>query len=286
MINRERTTTDGYVRVNGLRFHCRTTGPPGSAQVVVLHGIMGHSREWDTLVQTVSQDFRVMAVDQRGHGQTDWASEYTATAMADDVAGLVEVSATPPVHLIGHSMGAMAAALCAADRPELIGRLVLIDIGPDSLTSEWAAELPSTLEAFADASYLDVDQALREWLESDPLAREPLLRHYAEHNLVPGHDGRLKWRFDAAGLVRFATDGVTEEQLWNAISRISAPTLLIRGEHSELLSRPTAHQVVRRLERGELIEIAGAGHDLGVQQPEAVAAAISRFLAVPSTRST
>src|SRR5690606_27659276 len=110
--------------------HHRESGS-GTPPVIVLHGIMGHAREWDVLVAALATRHRVVAVDQRGHGESDWATEYTATAMGRDVAGLVERHGLAPVDLIGHSLGGMVAAVCAAERPELVRRLVLVDVGPD-----------------------------------------------------------------------------------------------------------------------------------------------------------
>ena len=273
-----RVGRDRFVEVNGLSVHYREAGDPGSPTLVFLHGIMGHSREWDTLVVSLANDFRVVAIDQRGHGETDWAKDYTAATMAEDLAELIQTIG-PPVHVAAHSMGAMAACICAANRPDLIRRLVMIDIGPDSLTTDWALqELPVMLAGMDEARYPDVQTAVDEWLAADPLSREPLQRNYVQHNLVRRADGSLTWRFDAAGLVQFATEGVREDELWSAIDRIVAPTLLIRGEQSPLLSRSTAQEMIRRLSDGRLIEVPDAAHDVGVEQPEAVAGATLEFL--------
>ncbi|MCZ7527066.1 MAG: alpha/beta hydrolase [Acidimicrobiia bacterium] len=262
------------VHVDGLRLRYRETGDPAAMPVLLLHGLMGHPREWDTLTAALTPRFRVIGLHQRGHGESDRAAEYAAAAMAGDVLGLADLLGLRRFHLVGHSMGGMVASLCAARRPDLVDRLVMIDIGPDSLSAGFAEELPTVLGAFAEASYTRPDEAVDEWLAGNPLAREPLVRHYVEQSLVAGDDGLLRWRFDAAGLVGFATGGVTEGELWRAIDAITAPTLLVRGEHSPLLSRATAERVVSRLARGRLVEIPGGGHDLGVERPEAVATAV------------
>lgn len=270
---------DRYVHVGGLRIHCYEQGAPDDPPVVVLHGIMGHTREWDTLTGELARSFHVLAVDQRGHGESDWADEYTAAAMAHDVVRLVEQVGIAPVSLVGHSLGAIVAAVVAADRPDLVSRLVLLDIGPDSLgTPEIVGEMAATLTALAGTSYAHAGEAVEQWLVGNHLADADLMRHYVEHCLVARDDGRFGWRFDGEGLVRFLTEGVTESQLWSAVDRLSAPTLLVRGEHSPLLSRATAHEMVRRLGRARFVEIPGAGHDLGVERPREVAAATLRFL--------
>ena len=271
---------DHILRVNALRLHYRELGDPPAPSVVMVHGIMGHSWEWDTLLEALTEDFRVFVPDQRGHGASEWATDYTVAAFADDLAELIRGTGPTPVRVVGHSLGGMAALLLAADRPDVVEQLVVIDVGPDTLSSQFGAEeLPGMLAAMAEASYADVDEAVTEWLAGDPYAREPLLRHYVEHGLVPRRDGRLVWRFDGAGLGRQAEAGFgTEDQLWSAVDGIAGPTLIIRGEHSPLLSHDAAARMVRRLRDGRLAEIRDGAHDLGVQQPEAVAARCLEFL--------
>lgn len=273
-------TVSRHVTLRGLRFHYRDGGNPAGPTVLVLHGLMGHAREWDTFSAALTPTYRVMALNQRGHGESDWADEYSVATMASDVAAFLDETGLGRVHLVGHSMGGQVASVCAAERPDLVDRLVVIDIGPESLDTEFAAMLPAGLEAMAQASYATVDEAVAEWQAGDPLAREDLLRHYVEHCLIARPDGRLVWRFDARGLASYPA-GATSAQLWAAVDRIVAPTLVVRGEHSHLLSAAAAAHVVDRLADGTLAEIRGGGHDLGVQQPEAVAAAVSEFLAPP-----
>jgi esterase len=269
---------DRYLTAGGLRFHLLEAGDPAAPAVLVLHEIIGHARKWDPLTATLADRFRVLAVGQRGHGETDWATEYTLSALAGDVAALIGTLDLTRPRLVGHSMGAMAAAQCAADHPELVGRLVLIDLPPDVPDTEFAArELPAALAVLAKATYATPDEAVAEWLAGNALANPVHLRHYVEHCLVPRFDQRLVWRFDADGL----TDLISA-QLWDALDRIAAPTLLIRGQHSPLLGASTAARMIHRLTDGELVEILHGGHDLGVEQPEAVAVSVRTFLPLSS----
>lgn len=268
-----------FAIVNGLRLHYRETGPANGAPVIVLHGIMGHAREWDHLVGALAMHFRVIAVDARGHGQSDWVADYSAESMAHDLVGLVHHLQLRRVRLVGHSMGGITALLCAAERPDLVDQLVLIDIGPDSLTSERAAgDIVHMLAAFTDARYRAPDEAIDEWLAGNPLASPAAVRHYVEHNLVRGPDDLYVWRFDARRLGGFLRDTQAEWRLWKAVDLVRAPTLLIRGARSDVLSATTAEEMVRSLTDGSLCEIPDAGHDIGVEQPAAAAAAVLAFL--------
>lgn len=93
-----------------------------------------------------------------------------------------------------------------------------------------------------------------------------------------GDDGRYRWRFDAQGLVG-SLDSVNPSVLWEAIDAISCPVLLLRGEHSLELSAELAEEMARRLGDARLGTIAGAGHDLALENPEGVARAVLDYLA-------
>lgn len=267
---------DAYVSVRDLRFHYAESGDPGAPPVVWLHGMMGNCREWDTSIARLAPAYRVLALDQRGHGRTSWAAQYTASALADDVIAVVEQLELAPVILVGHSMGGMAAMVAAAMRPDIADRVVIIDIGPESLAGEFAEMLPNILLERARATYGDIEEAVAEWMAGDPLAREDLMRHYVEHCVVERPGGRLAWSYDAAGLATFGADPAL---LWDAVDSVAAPVLLVRGEYSPLLTAEHAAEMVSRFRDARLVEIADGAHDLGVEQPEAVGAAILDFLA-------
>lgn len=269
---------DGWLRQGGVRLRYRETGDPAGTPVLVLHGLMGHAREWDVLIDALAARCRVVAFDQRGHGASDWPPDYHLDSLVEDLIGVLEAVGLAGATLIGHSLGGLVGVLCAAKRPDLLGRLVMIDIGPDSLVSDWGRrELPAVLAEFSAASYTSQSEAVEAWLSGDPLARESLLRHYVRHALRRHDDGRWRWRFDAAGFPRLLAT-IDRAELWSAVDRVSCPTLVIRGEQSGLLPARSAAELIQRLAVGSLVEIPRGGHDLGVHQPEAVAVAVRAFL--------
>ena len=135
---------DHYLDVDGVRLHVRETGGPHAPPVLMLHGMMGHAREWDTLATALADRFRVIALDQRGHGESDHAHDYGVDVMvADTLAVITRLGLVRP-HLIGHSMGGMIGMVLAAEHPDAVDRLIVIDIAPPSLTTEWGrVDLPS-----------------------------------------------------------------------------------------------------------------------------------------------
>lgn len=164
------------VVVGGVRLHLREVGATDSPPVLFLHGIMGHRRDWDVLIDRLGEQYRVIAVDQRGHGRSQWTPSYRVAEMADDAIALIERLELAPVPIVGHSMGAMVAMIVAARRPDLVDRIVVVDIAPDSLATEFAVQMPEMFTAMAAASYATVDEAVSEWQAGNPLARPDLLR--------------------------------------------------------------------------------------------------------------
>jgi esterase len=102
------------------------TGEP----LVILHGLFGSKRNWSSIAGRLAEHRRVITVDMRNHGESPWDDLHDYPALADDVARLIERVAGGPVTVMGHSMGGKAAMLLALGRPELVERLVVVDIAP------------------------------------------------------------------------------------------------------------------------------------------------------------
>ena len=153
--------------------------------------------------------------------------------------------------------------------PSLVDRLVIVDIGPDSLSPEAKAWWRAYLPVAATATYLDPEAALLEWLASNPRTQEQELRHFIVHNLGQGADGQWRWRYDATRLHTFFDLAPSEEEQWASPRQITSPTLVIRGAEHTVLREETAASVVRVLAQGELIGLSDGGHDLTVEQPRA-----------------
>ena len=267
-----------FVTVNGLKMHYRVRGRRGAPPLLLLHGIMGNAWEWDTAIDRLTERFRVYALEQRGHGRTDWTPPFVAPQMGEDAAGFVRALDLWNVTLVGHSMGGLAGAFAVNGHPRRFARLVMLDIGPRSLDGAVAQGVAAALDWYGRQSYQDPDAAVAEWLAQDPYARPDLMRHYVEHGLWRGRDGLYRWRYDADGLMQFFREGAEPDRVAEALRGVSLPSLLIRGENSQVLSPDGAAEVMTLLPRSELRVIPGAAHDLGVQQPEAVAAAVLEFV--------
>lgn len=269
---------DRTVRLGALRFHYTDWGSPGAPAVVLLHGITGHARGWDTLASALSPDLRVLALDQRGHGDSDAPpdADYRVTAMAEDLRAFADALGLARFALVGHSMGGRVAIAFAGDHGARLDRLVLVDIGPDinppglQRVVALMAHSPETLES--------EEWAVRYLRIGNPLHDEAELRHRVKHGIRRLPDGTLAWKY-SKGLRVMMREGRREAMdLWAPLRRVACPTLLVRGSESDILTAEQAVRVIEALPGSRLEEISGAGHTVPGDRPADFARAVRSFL--------
>jgi pimeloyl-ACP methyl ester carboxylesterase len=118
------------VDVGDVRLAYRTWGDSYGSPVVLLHGLGGSSATWEQVGQLLGEEWRVYAIDLRGHGESDWPDEYTVELMRDDVLGFLDELGLDRVGVVGHSMGGVVAYLLAEEHPDRVERLVLEETPP------------------------------------------------------------------------------------------------------------------------------------------------------------
>lgn len=266
------------VKVNGITLHYLDWGPPAAPPVVLLHGITGHARVWDHLAERLVPGRRVLALDQRGHGDSDPApdDDYRVATMADDVAAFAGSLQLDRFALLGHSMGGRIAIQYAAAHAARLERLVIVDIGPDIALAglqrvrDMMAQSPERIESEEWA----VDYIRR----ANPLQDLDLLRQRVRHGLKRRPDGELTWKY-AKGLRDMMRTGRRDEvDLWEPLPRIPCPTLVVRGAESDILSSEVAKKMTERLPDGRLVEIPGAGHTVPADRPDDFVRHVRGFL--------
>ncbi len=272
-------TVDRSTAVNGLRLHYVEWGDASAPPVVLLHGITGHARTWDRLAAELAPARRIIALDQRGHGDSEAApdGDYRVAAMADDLAAFVDQLGLSRFALLGLSMGGRVAIAYAGDHADRLERLLIVDIGPDihlaglERVRGMMAGAPERIESEADA--------LEYIRRANPLYDAAELQRRVTHGLKRGPDGALTWKYDKA-LRDMMRDGGRRDtvDLWTPLARIACPTLLVRGALSDILSPDTTKRMLERLPAARLAEIAGAGHSVPGDKPESFARAVKAFL--------
>jgi pimeloyl-ACP methyl ester carboxylesterase len=267
---------DKHVILNGLRFHYRDWEHEGAQALVLLHGFTGHARSWDSFAGAMQERFRVLALDQRGHGETEWAQDYGPERMVEDVDAFVRELGLKRFVLLGLSMGGRNAYHYAALHPEELERLVIVDIGPEIVASG-SNRIRSGVQA--QDTFANPEEAIAAARAANARADEVELRHRVTNNLMQRPDGSWTFRYDAA--LRSPDRPLPRpepEQAWALLPRITCPTLLVRGSESDILSVETAERMVREIPNCRFVTVPDAGHSIPLESPKGFLEATRPFL--------
>ena len=271
--------TDRTLELHGQRFHYTEWGAPSAPAVIFLHGITGHARTWDDEARLLAGRYRAIALDQRGHGDTDPApdGDYSDAALLDDLAAVVNGLGLARVSLIALSLGGRVAINFAGRHPGRVERLVVVDIGPDIAPAGRARV--GMLMAHAPERFATLDDVVAHMRANAPRYTEAMLRHRAQHAVRPMPGGGFTWKYDRAlreairqGRLRVPAD------LWPQWGAIQCPTLLVRGSESDILTDEIAKRMTDALPHARLAVVEGAGHTVPGDQPAAFQALLREFM--------
>ncbi len=268
--------TSIHLDIDGLSFHYLDWGGSGPP-LVMLHGLTGHARTWDHTAAALSDRYRVLALDQRGHGDSDWAPRYGVAPMIGDLLAFLDALRLSEVTLMGLSMGGIVAYQFTAAYPERVSRLVVLDIGPEIAPAGGRRVAADLVEKDVFGSE---DEAVAQARAANPRPTDESLRHRVSHNLRPLPDGTLTFKWDKAlrdlGAIR---DGLSPDERWAAWNSLSCPVLLVRGDDSDILARQTADRMVAGHPRASLAVVADCGHSITLDRPEGLLDAVGPWLA-------
>lgn len=273
---------DRWVELGGLRFHYLDWGNQEGPHVVLLHGGSLTAHTWDMAALLLRDHYHLIALDQRGHGDTDWTPEARlgedgATLMLDDTRRFVEHLGYGRISLVGMSMGGMNAIRYAARHPDRLDALCIVDVGPETLR-EGQLEMAEfrrateTLDAFEDF----LDRASR-FMPHRPPAH---LRYSLTHSLKRTVDGRYTWKQDRRPRPAASSEAREQhaEALWADVRAIRTPTLLLRGAESKILAHDAAERMVKAMHDARLAVIPRATHNVHSDNPADFAHELDRFL--------
>jgi len=241
--------------------------------MVLLHGLSGHARMWDAFARAMAFDYRVIALDQRGHGDTEWPRppSYETTDFVEDLRSLADLLDIGCFVLVGLSMGAHNALAFAVRHPERVERLVSVDVPP-------RIPLPRERDALVGSDpdrvgFTSIDEAFAAERPVYPLSPEKVVMHRVRHNLKRHGDGRWMWKH-SPDVARCWNP----EDLSEAIREIRCPTLVVRGARSEVFAPEVAAAMADAIPRAALSTIEGSGHSVPMDRPAEFEEALRRFL--------
>ncbi len=275
---------DEFVEANGLRFHYREWGDTRTRHaVVLLHGYAETSEAWTETAQDLAREFRVIAIDQRGHGQSDRATDrdYTRATQMEDLEAIIESLGLRSVTLIGHSMGGANAICYAAEHPEMTTALVVVETAPEVLRSgiETIRRLLAT-----GATFASLNDAIESFREFFPYATTEQIERRVRASLTVNDDGAYVWDFDP--IFRDPTSRPPDpdpgqrrlSDLWDCADRVQCPTMIVRGSETDMLTPEAIQRLHRRVSGSRVSLIEDAGHSVPTDQPAALSLNIREFL--------
>ena len=260
------------------RLHYLQWNPSGPTSVVLLHGNSANAWWWEPVAREMPRQFRLFALDQRGHGDSEWIrpAAYTPADYARDLVGFLRhvIGTDDRPILVGHSMGGLSTLAFAAHHGNLARATVVIDAAlTSSRRRDWFLR---RLKSLPVVTYPDLNTAKARFrlMPNEGHIPAATLQAIAEKSLVATEEGRWTMKFDRESF--FGGDGINPME---AVKKIRIPTLLLRAELSRIMTAEAAAGACAANPRMRLVTIPAAHHHLLLEKPAAVARAIREFVA-------
>jgi pimeloyl-ACP methyl ester carboxylesterase len=267
----------------GLRIAADMAGPPDGPTVLLLHGGGQTRHSWRRSAGALAAEgFRVVWMDARGHGDSEWAPDanYSLYALAADARAVIEQLAAPVI-VVGASLGGLTGLLVARDAgPDVVTGLVLVDIVPrhekagGDRVRDFMTERPDGFASLEEAA-----ESISRYLPHRP---RPASNQGLRRNLRQRSDGRWHWHWDPAFLSLPPIHGNNPYELTDeleaAATSLQIPILLLRGKLSDVVSMAGVDQFLQLVPGTRFIEISGAGHTAAGDDNDAFTSAIHEYL--------
>ncbi len=268
-----------HLLLQRMRFHYLDWGTPGRFPVVFLHGGGLNAHTWDLVCAALRGERHCVALDQRGHGESEWSPhmDYSIESHVGDLDAFVRALGLERFVLVGMSLGGVNSLAWAGQHGRRLAGLVLVDTGP-----EIRFEGIRKIQAFtSEATPLDsVEQFVDRALAFNPRRNRDLLRRSLLQNLRRMPDGRWMWKYDQRhrGKIDPAAYERRRRLLWSAVDTVECPTLVVRGAQSDVFHDEDAERLAQRLPRGRWVRIEGAGHTVQGDNPADLLVSLRGFL--------
>jgi pimeloyl-ACP methyl ester carboxylesterase len=262
------------LRAANLELNCLDYGGEGKPPLLFLHGGSAHAHWWDFTAPAFIRDYHTLALDQRGHGDSDWAPDwaYGSRHYVEDLAAIVAGWGLGAPVVVGHSMGGHNTILFAAAHGALRG-MVAIDSPPDY--PQRAVDFLRSVAERPGRRYDSLDQACANFklLPRETRAAAEVLRHVGEFSFRPDADGKWVHKIDRRTMIREPLE------VWNPLAEIHCPALIIKVTESPMLDLATARRMAASLPNGRVVELGHSYHHAMLDNPAGLIAALSAFLA-------
>lgn len=271
------TPADHYVEVNGLNVHYVDWGGDSTRNLLLVHGQGGNARNWDHIATALRDEFRVLAIDQRGHGDSDHTREgYAVTAFASDLALFAEAVGIAPYSYVGASLGARNGISYAGDHSDHLKHFVCLDYGPEMSVASARNQISGMNRR--PLGWRTVDEYVDQQRINNPRLSDEYARHQAQFALRLNYAGKYVTKSDPDMFWINGSFGVKEvPHLWEQWGKITCPILELKGAESDFLS-PEIQARMRESQPGmRLVEVPESGHGITGDNPEFLLQELRRF---------
>ena len=265
---------DKFVGVNGLQLHYLDWGTAGKPPLVLLHGGSAYAHWWDFIAPALAENFRVLALDQRGHGDSDHADlpAYATRHYLSDLHEFLRRLGIQKPILMGHSMGGHNAIIYATQHARELKALILVDT--DAAYPEAAVQFLRKLGEKPAKEFASFVEAISRFqlLPRETYISVEKLRYLASFAFKQRPDGKWTAKLDRRTLFREPIDGRP------LLTQITCPTLVVRAEHSPLLSDKKIDRLVNGLPNGRWSEVKDTYHHVMLDNPDGLVQVVQAFL--------
>ena len=245
--------------------------------LVLLHGGAQNAHTWDTVAMALGRP--LVAIDLPGHGHSDAPSEGSLDVRtnAADVAAVIGELAPQASGVVGMSLGGLTTIALADGHPDLVRKVVLVDVTP-RVEGPGAAAIVAFVNG--PESFADFDELLARTMEFNPTRSESSLRRGILHNALQREDGSWVWRYRRfTGGSESPERSLPAEDLWDALERIAVPIMLVRGMRvGSVVDDEAEAELVRRQPEARVEHVAEAGHSVQGDDPLRLAQLLDDFI--------
>jgi pimeloyl-ACP methyl ester carboxylesterase len=268
IVSRFFVSIDGLRQLSGLRWG------EGPAQLSLLHGGAQNAHTWDTVALALSRP--LVAIDLPGHGHSDAGpfGHGAISSHAHSVAVALEQLIEGPRPLVGMSLGGMTAMLLAKERPDLVSKLLLVDITP-GVNRDKASHITNFVNG--PKYFDDFDALLARTVEHNPTRSVSSLRRGILHNALQRDDGTWVWRHQQHEASTLESPNV--ENLWDVLEQLPQPVTLVRGmAKGSVVDDEDEAEFKKRRPKDVVVHVEGAGHSIQGDEPVLLAGVIEEYL--------
>ena len=271
---------DKTVATNGVKIHYLEWGDTEAPAIIALHGLRGHGHSWDYFAEPISSEYRVLAWDARGRGESDWVpdGDYGAEAYVKDLEGFCEALKLDSFVLMGHSMGGRTGMLFTPRHPSMVKQMVIVDSG--AVGDPRGQERIKREVLAAKEEYDSFEKLFQLEIKDSQFISPEIMRNRLTYQTRELPNGKIGWRYDIEIRQQFREDRRPPmKEVWSVIPNIPCPTLIVRGTETDILPLEVAERMVQVMPKARLVHVERAGHMLMEDNPPRFLEVVREFLA-------